>query len=217
MHKIVLFDNNTPSYWSSTKDYYIEDLEDFKRRWFKLIEDDEERKERFEKAMQGEIVSDGYIVDSPAFSMVQKINEGKFYIQGKVELNNQILKSQNGYGLKANVWVKDFVARVWWVCFDGELLKIADFKADGIAKQECDSYVQAFCHGNPVLESSFESMVYRAKDTLPFEDDKIESIAFCVVNKFKSEEELFQNFFNSDGLTEEEISRLLQDIIGEAG
>ena len=53
MNKLVFLDENTPPYFTGDVVYYVDDLEEYQKEWFKLGRD-EGRKERFLKCKAGE-------------------------------------------------------------------------------------------------------------------------------------------------------------------
>ena len=72
MYKITLYDYNCNPICDGTIYFFTEDIENFQKRWFRLLGDhDEERKERFLRSKAGEIVTD-YYSDSPELNIVQQ-------------------------------------------------------------------------------------------------------------------------------------------------
>ena len=70
MYKITLFDANCPSCTSGVIRYFTDNIQEFKDRWEQL-ETDEKTKERFNKSLNGEVITD-YYSNAPELNIVQK-------------------------------------------------------------------------------------------------------------------------------------------------
>lgn len=71
MYKISLYDYNCPSCTSGVAEFFADNINKFQEEWFKL-EDDKDRKKRFLKSLNGEIITD-YYSDSPELNIVRRI------------------------------------------------------------------------------------------------------------------------------------------------
>ncbi len=215
MYKVTLFDNNTPGFISRVVSYYVDDIEEFQRRWFSL-ERSEEKKKRFLRSLQGEMVSDFY-TNEPELNIVQKDANFKVYEEKVIEKHDYYVTAVNGYGCKTKFYVKDMKINIRWIQFQDKYLKVAMFSTKGMTALRFDNeYYQVSCYGNRVLEKNFVSKVYCSDSPKVFAEDTIESIAYAVINTFKTEEELFKDMAVV-AITDKEMDRLLKDIVGEAG
>ena len=215
MYKVTLFDNATPGFCSRVVSYYVDDIEEFQRRWFSL-EKSEDKKERFLRSLQGEMVSDFY-TNEPELNIVQKDANSKVYEEQTINKEDCYVIAVNGYGCKTKFHVEDMKINIRWIQFQDKYLKIAMFSTKGMTALRFENeYYQVLCYGNRVLEKNFVSTVYCSDSPKEFAEDTVSSIASAVINTFTTEEDLVKDIAYAT-ITDKEMERLLKDIVGEAG
>ncbi len=215
MYKVTLFDNTTPGFCSRVVSYYVDDIEEFQRRWF-LLEKSVDKKERFLRSLQGEMVSDFY-TNEPELNIVQKDANSKVYEEQVIDKEDCYVIAVNSYGCKTKFYVEDMKINIRWIQFQDKYLKVAILSTKGMTSFRFkNEYYQVSCYGNRVLEKNFVSTVYCSNIPKVFAEDTITSIAYAVINVFKTEEELLKDLA-CVAITDKEMECLLKDIVGEAG
>ena len=96
MYKITLYDCNCPSCTSGVAEFYADNIIKFQKEWFKL-EDDKDRKERFLKSLNGDIITD-YYSDSPELNIVQEDNDAKILRTQSLHFSNHRFALYNEIG-----------------------------------------------------------------------------------------------------------------------
>ena len=218
MYKITLFDYNCTTYTSGVAVYYTQDIEDFTEKWLKL-EGDDNRKDRFMRSKNGEIVTD-YYSDDPELNIVQKDDSCVIYHDKSIEIKDRWITLYNGYNWPSNLHFAELKVNIQYIKYHGEHLKIATYTAEGVCTEndfglnEDAKYHNTHCYGNPVLindESGYQS----SSNTNEF-SNTIEFIAYLCINTFNNLDELNDDY-NNKGISEEELQVLLSDIVGDAG
>lgn len=227
MFKITLYDYNCSPICTGTVNFFTEDIEDFQKRWFGLLDDDdEERKERFLRSKAGEFVTD-YYSDSPELNIVQ-YDEGEIFTEKTVELEHVTFEAFNIYGWSTKFHVEQWEIYFKWISFKGKYYRIASYKARGVCKYSLftDRLESVKCYGNPVLESV---IVYdprysglQDENEWPdpgfdeFNENKIETICWLTSASFENVQEL-KNDISMFKITEEIMGQLFENVVGEAG
>lgn len=226
MYKITLYDNNCNPICDGTICFFTEDIEDFQKRWFRLLDGcDEERKERFLRSKAGEIVTD-YYSDSPELNIVQQ-DEEAVYDEKIVVLEDETFEVYNAYHWSEQYHVNQWTIHFRWICFKGNYYRIASYKANGVCELGLHNrWEDVVCYGNPVLENA---VVYRPEYNFRldesqwpnpgfdrFSENRIETICWLTSAFFESEQELRDDITTFE-VTKEIMGRLFADVIGEAG
>ena len=158
LYKIELFDaaHWHPAFVSGTINIFCEDIEKFQMRWFKL-EEEEERKARFLRSKDGEIVTD-YYSDDPKLNIVQQ-DLATMYAERTVVLHNV------SFGEHEFCYANMFFVRrleLWfrWIAFKGKYWRIVSFAADGPCIKSIfkDGYRELDCDGNPFFENTLHAV-----------------------------------------------------------
>lgn len=220
MYKITLYDCNCPSCTSGVAEFYADDIIQFKDSWFKL-EDDKDRKERFLKSLNGEIVTD-YYSDSPELNIVQEDKTAKILRTEKLSLKNQKFTLMNDYWCSGDILVLNAKFSIRYICFQGQYIIAGKYKLSGVASINnfSQGYDRQPVYGNRVLKTQYRSYVdfdkgiplYDIRDINNFENDIIESICYIPIKYFDTYEDM-----QSYDLSHDDLIALMRDIIGEAG
>lgn len=218
MYKITLYDTNIPSGASGVISYYCENIDIFAEKWMKL-EADEDRKERFLRSKNGELVTD-YYSDSPDLNIVQEDKDAIVYFDKDVIFRDKELDLHNGFGWNTEFYFDELIVSLKYVRYENDLLRLATYKARGVCQSSFPSldkkYSDVSCYGNPVLIESENQEPYYSNNTENFKDKTIECIAYLPLGTFKDMESMQRDFDNPD-LSDEVLDELLRDILGDAG
>lgn len=218
MYKITLLDYNTPAFCTFAFESFVDDIEEFQKRWFKL-ETDQSRKDNFLRSKNGEIVTDLYD-DSEKHNIVQQDKDCEIYETYLFERNNFDIDLSNSWGCVSRYHIKNMIIDIRWIRHQEHYYKIAKYKINGIARYGEFSDLKfsvANCYGNNILEKNRKSKEYTSNDFEEYAKDTIESIVYLPIDVFEDEEELLLNLKNKYLLSYKEIDALLMDIPGEAG
>lgn len=218
MYKITLYDSNIPSGASGTISYYCENIDIFAEKWMQL-ETAEDRKERFLRSKNGEMVTD-YYSDSPNLNIVQEDKDAVIYFDKDVIFRDKWLTLHNGFGWAAEFHFDELCVGLKYVQFRGSLLRLATYKARGVCCSNFPSldkkYCDVSCYGNPVLIESENQEPFYSDNTENFKEKTIECIACLPLGSFKDMDSM-ENDFNDTDLSDEVLDKLLCDILGDAG
>ena len=220
MYKITLYDCNCPICTSRVAEFYADNINKFQKEWFKL-EDDKDRKERFLKSLNGEIVTD-YYSDSPDLNIVQEDKDAKVLRTEKLSFKNQKFTLMNDYWCSGDILVLDAEFSIRYICFQGQYIIAGKYKLSGVASinEFSQGYERQCVYGNRVLKTQYHSFVdfdkgtplYDISDNTNFKDDIIESICYIPIKYFDTYEDM-QDY----DLSYNDITMLMRDILGEAG
>lgn len=130
MYKITLYDSNIPSGASGTISYYCENIDIFAEKWMQL-ETAEDRKERFLRSKNGEIVTD-YYSDNPDLNIVQEDEDAEIYFEKVLVFKDKWLDLHNGFGWKKEFHFDELRVGLKYVRYDGNLLRLATYRAKGV-------------------------------------------------------------------------------------
>ena len=211
MYKISIFDETMPSCSSGVAEYYVDNIQEFQKRWFPLLKS-EEKKKRFIRSLHGEVMVDCYS-DDPKLNMVQEDKRAHIYAEKELVIQNNSFTAINAYQWESKIWVNDFIANIRWVRYENHFLKLVKFKAKGIATEGMiHKFREIKCYGNPVLEQTITSSKNFAENIDEYKNNVVESIAYYPVNVFESEEALLKNIKNGK-LTDKETIALIHSCV----
>lgn len=220
MYKITLYDYNCQSCTSGVTEFYVDDIIQFKNSWFKL-EDDKDRKERFLKSLNGEIITD-YYSDSPELNIVQEDKDARILRTEKLCYRDKRFTLTNSYGCTGDILVHDAKFSIRYIYFQGQYIIAGKYKLTGVAS--IDEFIRGYerqcVYGNCVLKTDYHSFVdfdrgvplYDVNDITNFKGDIIESICYLPIKYFDTYEDM-----QSYDLSHDDIVILMRDILGEAG
>lgn len=218
MYKITLYDSNIPSGASGTKSYYCENIDIFAEKWMQL-ETSEDRKERFLRSKNGEMVTD-YYSDSPDLNIVQEDKAAIIYFDKDVIFSDKWLTLYNGFHWAIEFHFDELCVGLKYVRFRGSLLRLATYRARGVCRSNFPfpgkKYCDVSCYGNPVLIESENQEPFYSDHTENFKEKTIECIAYLPLGTFGDMKSMRKDFDNPD-LSDEWLGRLLCDILGDAG
>lgn len=220
MYKITLYDCNCPSCASGVAEFYADNINKFQKEWFKL-EDNNDRKERFLKSLNGEIVTD-YYSDSPELNIVQEDNDAKVLRTQSLHFSNHRFALYNAYHCRSDILVNGAAFSLRYICFQGQNIIVGRYRLSGVASinELIKGYERQCVYGNRVLKTQYHSFVdfdkgtplYDISDNTNFKDDIIESICYIPIKYFDTYEDM-QDY----DLSYNDITMLMRDILGEAG
>ncbi len=216
MYKITLYDCNCPSCASGVAEFYADNINKFQKEWFKL-EDDNDRKERFLKSLNGEIVTD-YYSDSPELNIVQEDNDAKVLRTQSLHFSNHRFALYNAYHCRSDILVNGAAFSQRYICFQGQNIIVGRYRLSGVASinELIKGYERQCVYGKTQYHSFVDfdkgTPLYDISDNTNFKDDIIESICYIPIKYFDTYEDM-QDY----DLSYNDITMLMRDILGEAG
>ena len=159
MYKITLYDYNCVSCTLGVAEFYADDINKFQESWFKL-EDDEDRKKRFLKSLNGEMVTD-YYSDSPDLNIVQEDKDAKILKTDRLCFANKKFTLINGYGCPGNIMVHNAEFLIRHIKFQNDFVIAGKYKLSGVAQVSrfFQGYHPQNVYGNCVLKTQYHSHV----------------------------------------------------------
>ena len=218
---IQLFDNNCPSCVSGVTKVFVEDIEEFSRK-YQSIEKDAARIERFMKSKSGEIVTD-YYSDDPTLNIVQKVKVDDLgYMMTRKR--NTIISVENGYGCPTDYYWGLLVLEIRWLKIGDKYYKLVKPSGkDCSRKLDYDGgtfWRLIEIYGNPFwLTKGMEGKPYTADTADVYKGTCVESYVWQVADIFDTKEALEKDrrLSSERTLSEEQTSRVFADIPGDAG
>lgn len=228
MFKITHYDWNCSPICDGVINFFAEDIEEFQRRWFALLDlkgGEYELKEKFLRSKAGELVTD-YYSGSPEFNIVQ-YDEGELFGEKTVETESVTFEAYNAYDCPSRFHVNKWNIRFRWISFKGKYYRIAAYRASGVCeyKDYSDRWGSVCCYGNPVLENTVSyDPIYEIRKTdewenpnfEDFSENTLETICWLVSAYFNNERELKDDISGFE-ISEEIMGKLFDDVVGEAG
>lgn len=220
LYQIKLMDYNAPAFVSSIVTVFTEDIEEFTEKYLHL-EEDEDRKNRFLRSKDGEMVTD-YYSDDPNLNIVQFMPEVEVLGESSFCEHNLTVTVKNGFDYPSDYFFAELGFRVMWVRTKEQLLKLV--KANGIGccvKNEFSDltkipWSKVEVYGNPFWEVESEDVPDDAENVEAYSQTRLKSYVWHIVDVFESIEELEQDR-KSTWLSEKQIDRVLKDLPGDAG
>lgn len=216
LYKITLNDAKCVSFSSDIVELYVEDIEKFKEEWFQL-EQDESRKERFLRSLNGETVSDCFS-DDAFYNIVQKDKNAKILSTETLRFENEKFGLENMNG-KNIIYTNEAYFFLKRIRYENEFLLLASYELKGVYHYNdfIGGYSRQGVYGNKILQTEYHSNTdygdgkpnYDITDTSNFKNDKIRSISDIPVKAFLSERKM-----NNYHVTKEDLCLLMSDIVG---
>ena len=215
MYKITLFDANCPSCTSGVIRYFTDDINYFKNKWEQL-ETNELTKERFNKSLNGEIITD-YYSNEPELNIVQKDDKCKIIKEKEIVLEDTEVTLENSYGYPSDYYIKSLKVLRKYVEFNESLYRLDKFIIDGIAKLPFIStkgkYEVICCYGNPIIEPKVSKLDFEYSDEFKeFENEHFESICYIPTHWFDNPEDFLVAGFTPLQFAGRSTAELLEDL-----
>ena len=223
LYKVTLGDMNAPSCCSGVVRVYTKNINHFKREWMQLEQDDAV-KERFNKSLNGEIVTD-YYSDSPDLNIVQFDSNCVIHSEKEHILRKKEVELFNSYECARTVIINTMYIKRMYVEYNGQFLRLEKFKIKGIAQYNthCFSeedkdkkYTDIRCYGNPFLKHNRANDKFYYSNNLADFSDEIKSICYYCTDVFDSLEAMEEDM-KLNTVDDTALQIMLEDIPGEAG
>lgn len=230
--KVTLFDENTVPFVSGTASFFADDIVLFRKEWEKRLLDSlpryiestrkekeqkiRERLSRFDRSLQGEIVTEYYPTKNDAeLNIVQCDKESLVYQEKHMKFTDFDVTLYNAYRYPGDYHFEELSVNVCWICWNHTYYKVGMYKITGGYTESFSGFRDIRNYGNPVVKCTYKSDSRRS-DAANFLRDEFESLVYVPFAVFGNEEELL-NDMQEDTLTQEEWERLLMDLPGEGG
>lgn len=227
MYKVTLYDDTTGGFVSGVALFFCEDIMKFREDLFGLTRDAAKR-ERFERSLGGEIVTDYHQTDrDEELNIVQTDLRAEILGGRDYSFADRRLELRNFYGCIGVVRAARIEIHIKWIHFRERYYKVGSYELFGVARElpwkgedGGPLYAEQICWGSPVLRNICSAVerqsVYGNPDFTKYRDNRISSICDICIDEFFDQDECGRSMSHYR-LTKREISRLLRDILGEAG
>ena len=215
MYKVTLWDMNIPSCCSGTISVYVDDINDFQNNWTKL-ERDEGARERFQRSLGGELVTDYYGTDHDEdLNIVQKDDNAVVFAEGSIEMNDKWFEILNGYNWPVKIHVDNADIGIRFVKYGNKFMKLGKFSLKGVC-MDFGGYRELTICGNPFFnyEQLAEYNRYVENKIEDFSNDSYESFVWYELAEYDSLEDIMAEELL---ITDDEFQLLFADLAGEAG
>ena len=231
MYKITVYDANNNPICDGVTYWFVEDLDQFETKWLPLqVKQGVHTVDRYYRSKHGEIVTDWYS-ESPELNIVQEdessvITDNKHFSYSDIEI---VL--HNAYNWETTVGFKTLDVDLVVIKYDNEYYLCGQYKGIGCyCVNECwnrwyekeTKYSQMHFYGNPIAEykermpdwdKQHDSDAYKdfyTNDKDFYKDESIETFVWLPIKKVDEN-------YKIEDISKEDLSFLLQDIVGEAG
>ena len=227
MYKITLYDENCSPICDGTTSFFVDEIDDFERKWF--LQANESQVERYKRSKAGEIVTD-YYSDSPELNIFQEDTAARVLFHRICQMSETIFELLNTYGYPFMIYAENAEIRVRGIEFNKKYYVVGQYKLCGVCKcmtftDTLTEYFSVHVWGNPICESNVKHKSFW-KDTPEgrqphlytkedYKDDTIETYCWVTIAENISEEEL--RGYDVQENDAEFFSVLMRDIPGEAG
>lgn len=230
MYKIVLYDQCCSPICDGTTFWFVEDLEEFEKHWVPLaIKMNTSQVDRYYRSKFGEIITD-YYSDDEDLNIVQKVDsevleEKVFeYLDREVELINT-------YGCTSKILFNKLKIMLRVLRCNEKLYLVGQYEGYGCCRTEPNynrwydievKYQQMNFWGNPIAEytkryinwedlnktDAYKDFYTNDKDF--YKDEQIKTFVWIPIKEVDSS-------YKIEELSDDELTLLLRDIVGEAG
>lgn len=226
MYKITLYDKNCCPICDGVARFFVDRLEEFEIPWMSKKSIDEEKKIRFQRSKNGEIVTD-YYTDDAEYNIVQRDDCAKVYWEKEFSYEKQSFVTYNVYDSSTEIYAEHADITLRFVRFGAENFLIGKYKLQGVCQKEKlweedgESWTACSVWGNPIhIQKRKKEVFWKGKDGLNrydypkehFAEDSVETYCWVIVGLYGT-----KMIEAPDELTDEMIACLLKDIPGEAG
>lgn len=230
MYKITLYDYNCSPICSGTRFWFVEDLEEFEKKWLPLQSiHGVSTIERYYRSKLGEIVTDYYSHD-PELNIVQKV-DSEVISEKEYTYTDKEICLVNTYGFATKVLFDSLEITLRVVKENNEYYLAGQYIGNGCRRVERNwnrwynkevQYCQMGFYGNPVAEyyrrdinwddwdksDCYKDFYTNDKDF--YKHERVKTFVWLPIKKVSED-------YCIEELTEEEFRVLMADIVGEAG
>lgn len=228
MYKITLYDYNCNPIYDGVACLFVNELEEFEPLWL-ARERDEERKKRYLRSKEGELVTD-YYSDNSELNIVQFDENVEILGETKYKFKEKTYTLFNTYRWPSVIYARRTEITLRYIQFKGKYFLIGKYKLVGVCSEDHihgengNGWCYCSTWGNPIHNKSINDEDFRIdEDGLhrydwpkdKFSNDFIETYCWVTIGVF-SEKDNF-DIDEMDNLSDEMIEILIRDIPGEAG
>lgn len=230
MFKITLYDQNCSSICDGTAFWFVEDLEEFEKKWLPLqARIDVSTIERYYKSKFGEIITDYYSDDS-SLNIVQSV-DCEILEEKEINYTDKEVELFNTYGCRTVVLFDRLKIKLMVVHSDNKYYLVGQYCGEGCRRvgsfynvwYKTDvKYEQMNFYGNLVAEyisrdinwddwdkdDAYKYFYTNDKDF--YKHERVETFVWIPIKKVD------KNYKISD-ITVVDLAVLMRDIVGEAG
>ncbi len=230
MYKITLYDNNCSPICDGTTFWFVEDLEQFERKWLPLqCRRSVKTIERYYRSKFGEIVTD-YYSDDEELNIVQSVPCE--ILQEKVfEYTDKEVVIENAYGFESKILFDKLKIVLRVQSCNDKCYLVGQYSGHGCRRVSKDynrwydkevNYSQMHFWGNPVAEykardinwddfdkdDAYKDFYTNDKDF--YKNESVETFVWLPIKKVDRQ-------YNISEPSKDDLALLLVDIVGEAG
>lgn len=229
MVKITLFDNCCASCTSGTAKYFVDNLAEFETPWLAQATDPDQI-QRFQQSRDGAVVTD-YYSDDPSLNIVQIDDDAEVLSEFTRIYSDFHLDIFNAYNCATHIYAAQAEIRLRYIQFQGVPHLVGRYSLHGVCQEwwftETPStmYQQLCLWGNTIFSSHFQEQPpldnpfgdwrdhVHPKEA--YQNDHVETFCWLHICSDPDGDIAKQGFDTL--LTEEFLSNLMLDIVGEAG
>lgn len=219
MYLIQLFNENIGSCASGVTNVYVDDIEDFSKKYISVETKNIERVNRFLRSKAGEIVTD-YYSDSPDYNIVTKVEAQDvstkiYYSQDKT------ITLLNGYMYESVYYFGKLFFTTKYIKYDGKFYKLMKTSAFDCCHRNPFVYdkpwQKVYINGNKFwFYKDGDKTPYSAQSTGDFRGTSVETFVWHTADVFDNEEDM-KSDMEITWPTDLQIVRVLKDLPGDAG
>lgn len=229
MIKITLFDACCASCTSGTACFFVDELAEFEMPWLAQTTNVEQI-ERFERSKNGGLVTDYYTGDTE-LNIVQIDNNASVMYESKHVLTDCNIDILNAYDCASRIYAKQAEIQLRYIEFQGVPHLVGRYALDGVCKgdffykESPKRYRRLSLWGNnvfladfkeqPLVENPLGDWRDFMRDKEAYANDHVET--FCWIDIYADPDRRITKETFDVFPTDELLSDLMRDIVGEAG
>ncbi len=219
MYLIQLFDENCASCTSGVTRVFVDDIEDFAKKYLSVETDNKERVDRFLRSKAGEIVTD-YYSDSPKLNIVSEVNTRDISTKRCYSTDKTIVLI-NSYFCESIYYFKELIFEIRYVEYEDKFYKLIRSTAFSCCHRnpfdDEKPWQKIYINGNKFwLYKEENETPYSSKSTDDFRGVSLETFVWHMADVFDKEEDLKADM-ETTWPTDRQIERALKDLPGDAG
>lgn len=227
MYKITLYDYNCSPIADGVTSFFVDEIEEFEKHWLEERFVEKERKERYLRSKNGEIVTD-YHTNNEEYNIVQK-DKTMILSERQYLFFDKVYRLSNFYGDKSYIYAKHGTIQLRYIKFKNKYYLIGKYCLKGVCREQDligveNRWVTCSTYGNPIFKEKHtkidiwtdrEGQRRRDYSTDKFEEDEIETYCWVTIGVYDKKNDF--NMENLKTLPDNMVEILMQDIPGEAG
>lgn len=223
MYKLTFYDQRCCPICDGTVSYYVDSLEEFESHWLREPKTSIETINNYFRSKFGQVATDYRDPNDSSLNIVQEDKYSKMISENSFTYTNKVITTRNAYECESQYHFDKLKIDLRKVKYNSELLLLAKYRAEGVAKlfelsdrsdHEIGTYTALRYYGNPIAHYDNGMLNYigqhYSNDKKIYKETSLESFAWLEIPNTNENNAISE-------LDDEQLAYLFCDIPGEAG